>query len=363
MSRRSRTSAGTTRSQRGENAQSKIEKLNIEAEAILAQKNEELAGYQAAIEEAEKTLVKLKTELESKAAILSAEVNEEHSDDSDDGGSDLIDLVKLKEDQEAEIQQLTSKHEEEIAAMRSRYTTSLKEAEGWAEAHADNIYLERVAELENLKKELESLRSQANEAAFAQTQSRTKLFQQSKNASLQNAQRIQTLETQLSELSSITREELRDVRAKIDECLSAVDLRELEHRNEIEKYEREIAQREEQYNTHLQVLAEQFQNEKQRLEQQLAAANSKGENLRTVLAQLQEHQEMQIETTRKENERMKSTIHQSKPEMISSVARSNRRFSSSILRLQSCRQRLRNCRDLPRDPHRNLHRDDGDNSG
>jgi chromosome segregation ATPase len=147
---------------------------------------------------------------------------------------------------------------------------------------------------------------------LAQTQSRTKLFQQSKNASAQNATRIAQLETQLSELSSITREELRDVRAKIEECLSAVDLRELEHRNEIEKYEREITQREEQYNTHLQVIAQQFQNEKQRLEQQLVAANSKGENLRRVLAQLQKHHEMQIETTRRDNEHMKETIYQAK---------------------------------------------------
>jgi hypothetical protein len=301
-----------TRPGRSENAQSQIERLNIEAETILAQKNEELAGYQRAIEEAEKTLVKLKAELEAKAALFSAEIKADHSDESDDESDDLTDLEKLKADQEAEIQQLTAKHEEEIATMRSRYTASLKEAEQWAEAHAENIYLERVAELENLKKELESLRSQANEAAFAQTQSRTKLFQQSKNASLQNAQRIQQLESQLSELSSITREELRDVRAKIDECLSAVDLRELEHRNEIQKYEAEIAQREEQYNAHLQVLAQQFQNEKQRLEQQLAAANSKGENLRRVLAQLQKHHEMQIETTRRDNERMKATIYQAK---------------------------------------------------
>jgi hypothetical protein len=45
-------------------------------------------------------------------------------------------------------------------------------------------------------------------------------LQETKNPSLQ---------TELSELSSITREELRDVCVKIDESLSDVDLRELKY--------------------------------------------------------------------------------------------------------------------------------------
>jgi hypothetical protein len=39
---------------------------------------------------------------------------------------------------------------------------------------------------------------------------------------------------------------------------------------------------------------------------------TKAENLRRVLAQLQKHHEMQLETTRRDNERMKLTILQSK---------------------------------------------------
>jgi chromosome segregation ATPase len=310
MSRRPRPTDTSIRSQRSQQAQSQIEKLNIEAETILTQKNEELANYQSAIDEAEKTLVKLKAELESKAALFSADA--EGSDAGSDSEDDVKELEKVKSAQEAEIQELTAKQEEELATMRSRYTASLQEAESWAQAHAENIYLERVAELESLKKELEALRNQANEAALAQTQNRTKLYQQSKSVSIQNAQRIAALESELAELSSLTREELREVRAKIDECLSAVDIRALEHRAEIEKYEREIAQREEQYNTHLQLIAQQYQNEKQRLEQQLVAAGSKNENVRRVLAQLQKHHEMQIETTRRDNERMKATISQAK---------------------------------------------------
>jgi hypothetical protein len=308
----SRRSGAASRSSRSEGAQSKLEKLNVEAENILNQKKQELVAYQNAIDEAEQTLAKLKTEFESNAALMSAEAEGDRTDAEEPVPEELIDIEKLKASQDAEIQQMTAKHEEELAGMRARYAASLKEAEGWAEAHAENVYLERLADFENLKKELELSRRQANEVVFAQTQSRTRLFQQGKSASLQNAQRIQELENQLSELASITREELRDVRAKIDECLASIDVRELEHRSEIEKYQREFAQREEQYNAHLEILAEQFQQEKQRLEQQFTAASSKGENLRRVRAQLQKHHDMQIATTRKDNERMKLSIYQAK---------------------------------------------------
>jgi chromosome segregation ATPase len=305
----SRTSGARSRRSEG---QSKIERLNVEAEAILAKKTEELSEYDRAIEEAEKQLVKLKTELESKAAILSSETTDEHGELSDELEDDDRDLTSLKSAQDAEIQALKEKHEEEINTLRQRYSKALKDAEEWAEDHAETLFLEKTAELEELKKELDSLKSQANEAALSQLQTRTRLSQQSKSVSVQNAQRIQYLEAQLSEISSIAREELREVRIKIDECLSSVDLREREHKNEIEKYEREIAQREEQYNVHLQVMTEQFQNEILRLEQQLAASTSKGENLQRVLKQLEKHHQIQIETTRRDNERMKSTIYQAK---------------------------------------------------
>jgi hypothetical protein len=140
LTRRSRTGEGLGRSQRSQDVQSEIEKLNIEAETILTQKTEELANYQSAIEEAEKTLVKLKTELESKAALFSAET--EQSESSSDGEEDVLELERLKSEQDTEIEQLTAKHEDEIATMRGRYTSSLKEAESWAEGHAENIYLE-----------------------------------------------------------------------------------------------------------------------------------------------------------------------------------------------------------------------------
>jgi regulator of replication initiation timing len=198
--------------------------------------------------------------------------------------------------------------------------------------------MEKVAELEELSRELAQLRERTQETAFAQTQSRTRALQQSKAASLDNQKRMQQLEDQLSELGAVRREELREVRVKVEECLSAVDLRDRDHRNEIETYQRELAEREQQYTAHWEILGEQFENEKARLEQQLAAAVAKGENLRRILAQLQKHHEMQIETTRRDNERMKATIYQAKSRDDESFADTKSYVAQLQTKQQQCRQ-------------------------
>lgn len=289
-------------------SQSRIERLNTEAQTILSQKADAIARLESSIEDAEKQLVKLKAEFESKAALAAMDEKDDESFQDDE----IIDLDKLKEEHQAEIREKTEKHEEEINSMKLKFTRALKDAEAWAEEHAENVYAEKSAQLDSLKQELAKLKDEVNEAMFTQTQSRNKLFHQSKSIALQNAQRIQFLQAQLSELSSVTREELRDVRTKIDECLAAVELREREHKAEIDKYEKEIVQREERYNTHLECLALQFKNERQRLNQQYQATVEKGDNLQRLLKQLERHHDMQMQTTLKDNERMKNTIYQAK---------------------------------------------------
>ena len=295
------------RARRSSASQSKIEKLNTEAQTILSQKADVIAELEAAIEDAERELVKLRAEYESKAAA--AEIDE-HDDAKE--LDDLIDLEKLKQEHDAEIRDKTEQQEEEVASMKLKFTRALKDAEAWAEEHAENIYAEKSAHLDTLKQELIKIKDEVGEEQLAQSQSRTKLFNQSKSRAMQSAQRIQFLQSQLSELSTVAREELRDVRNKIDECLAAVELREREHRAELDKYTREIASRDERYKTHLECLTQQFNNERQRLEQQYEAAVEKGDNLQRILSQLEKHLESRLQATLQDNDRMKSTIYQAK---------------------------------------------------
>jgi chromosome segregation ATPase len=221
---------------------------------------------------------------------------------------------------------------------RTQYTATLKNAEQRADDHADTLYTEKTAELEKLHRELAQLREQTQETAFTQTQTRTRAQQQSKAVSLENHKRIQQLEDQLLELGASRREELREVRAKVEECLSAVDVRERDHRIEIERYQRELAEREQQYTAHWDILREQFESEKARLEQQLEVATTKDRNLRKILAQLQKHHEMQMETTRRDNERMKAAIYQAKSRDDDNVADTKSYVAQLQAKQQQCRQ-------------------------
>lgn len=294
---------------RAESSQSEIERIHSEATIVLTQKSQQMEQYINAIEEAEKELAQVSAQLEAKTKLFSLEdVQVSDSDDEDDIHGTEIEQLRIE--QQEEIQLIKAKNEEEIQTLQLNFTKALKEAERWADEHADSIYHEKKAELDTLTAQLEELKASANEEAFNKTQTRQKLYHQSKSLSQQNSQRIQELDTQLSELSAITREELRDVKTKIDECFVAVEIREREHKYEIEKYENEVKNREQKYNLHLQALTDQFNNEKQRLEAQLVAANSKKENLDRVLKQLEKHHENQVQTAVSDLERMKSSIVQ-----------------------------------------------------
>jgi ElaB/YqjD/DUF883 family membrane-anchored ribosome-binding protein len=137
-------------------------------------------------------------------------------------------------------------------------------------------------------------------------------LEESKAVTADNLEKVKILQNQLSSLSSLSREEMRDVRSKIDECLAAVDLRAREHENEIEKYKREIAERQAQYNKHLEVLAVQFRTEKQRLEQQLAAVLARGQNMQKILKQISHHHNTQLKMALQDNEKMKSVIYEAR---------------------------------------------------
>ena len=304
-----RTTSAKTR--RNDSAQSKIERINWEAREILSQKEEEIQEFEEAIDESEKKLARLQAEIKEKQRILEALNGSSDNLSQSEDSEEEIDLVKLKAQYDAEVQQARATYEEETQRLQAGMVKSLKEAEEWAESHAESVFAEKRGELEDLRHELEGLKALANQNAFTAHQSRNKFFQESKNLSMQNAKRIQILDSELSELASVTREELREVKAKIDECLVLVHVREQTHANEIEKYNFEIKKREEKYNNHLAILAEQYDNEKQRLNQHLKATNSKKTNLEKVIAQIEKHHENQLQTTLRDIERMRSTIYQS----------------------------------------------------
>lgn len=302
--------AGSSRNQQSKDAgQSRLEQLHQEAKEILEQKAREINEYNRVIGETEAELAQVQQELRSKSQIA-ATYEENNARDVRVDHSETI--ATIEAEQQAEMDKLQARHKREMDKLQKDMQKSLHEAESWAEHHAEVILMEKNTQLEALRRKVDEARQISDQAAFSKTQSRTNLYQQSKTASLMNSKRMQYLESQVGEITAVTREELRDMRAKIDECLAAVQIRNREHKIEADRYEHEISEREHQYNSHLQILAEQFTCERQRLEQAVVASTAKNDNLQNILKQLEKQHERQLQTTLKDIVRMKTSIYQTK---------------------------------------------------
>jgi chromosome segregation ATPase len=290
--------------------QSKLERLHEQAKSILEQKAKEIHQFQTSIDEAEAELSRLQTELATQTKLTQELGSHDIPMSEQFANQDEIDSVRAEH--EAEITKSEEKHKREVQRLQQEMKTSLEAAEQWSEKHAEMVYVAKRAQLDELRRQVDEAKAAANRHSLSATQARSKFYQQSKNASLMNSQRLQFLESQVGELNSMAREELRDIKAKIDECLAAVDLREREHKNEVQRYENEITEREQQYAIHMNVLTEQFRCEKERLQQAVAAASSKVDNLQRILKQLEKQHEKQLQSTLHDVERMKAYMYQSK---------------------------------------------------
>ena len=122
---------------------------------------------------------------------------------------------------------------------------------------------------------------------------------------------------------------MRDARAKIDECVAAVELRRQGNAAELKRLDDEARDRKERYDAHLNALREEYELERSTIEQQIAAANARAENTERIIQRLEQHHEAQltevlgdIETMRRScgspnaqslqyQERMRATIRES----------------------------------------------------
>ena len=310
---RSRTSQNSKTSikQDQSQTQSKLEKLHEEASIALAEKTQIIQQLNEEIDQAEKQCAQLKAELQAKAIEMQdqeSSADEKQEDGEEEEEEEISEFVQAKARHEEEIERIKTEHEQEIKDLQIEFTRKLKAAEDWNEKHAEALRIEKEAKIEDLKNQIESLKIAQSESIYTQTQTKNKFYKDAKAQSAANEQKIQDLEAQLSDLQSITREELRDIRAKIDECLVTVELRQQEHQTEIDRYEKEIADRNEKYGAHIAALTEQLKNEKERLEQSATSAEKKIQSLEKVLNQLEKHHQKQVEATQQDIERMKASI-------------------------------------------------------
>ena len=272
---------------------SSLEDMNNEAKALLAAKKDELQQYQQVVSDAEHILSKLNAEIEQKTAELQKlQENEQNDEEGIESQQAEHELAILQQKHQEEIEKIKAQHEEEMHTLQSDFNQTLAEAENWANRHSQIALQEKMEELEQLRREAEATKRQLDEVTFVT--SRAQASKDSEKDQKKNAQEIAELENQISELASITREELRDSRAKIDETLAAIEIRRVSHEAELKRLDEEIAQRKESYDQHLEAIRQQYANERQTVEQSIATANAKAENTERIIKQLEKHHESQL---------------------------------------------------------------------
>ena len=162
-------------------------------------------------------------------------------------------------------------------------------------------------ELQALQNEAEEAKRQLTSITLVKTQAPKENEEKMRK---QLSAEIASLENQISELTSMTREELRDARAKIEESITAVEIRRKAHENEIKKLNDEIQQRSLKYSEHIEALKQQYNLEIQSIKESIATTESKVENTERMIDQLEKHHQTQLTEAFSDYEMTKRTYSQ-----------------------------------------------------
>ncbi|KAK8860645.1 hypothetical protein M9Y10_012310 [Tritrichomonas musculus] len=305
-------------------SQSRIESIHSNAATILSRKNQEIEKYKIEIDECEKELLRLKSLLESKQN--GDETDQQDANDSDPNGSKGLknddnnlsldfdgfnDFEELKALHEEEIEEITSKYNFEIGSLQNYFTKSLKEAEKIAEQHAETVYLEKKAELDEMLRQIELIGASQEENQFQLSASKIQKYQQYKANSMLNLIKISRLDQELSDLATCSRTELRDVRLKVDECFVTADIRQKEHENEVNRLVNELESREQMFSHHYTTLVQSYEAEKQKLTEQFQQSTQKIAELRKSLKSMQVHHDQQEKQLYDDVQKLKSAVSSS----------------------------------------------------
>lgn len=286
----------------GDDSHGNYQKMREELIATLAQKTQEFNDLQVEAEAEEQKLESLKAELEQQKLEYQQVMSMKEEPEPE------FKLDEIRKQHEEEINELKAKQEEEIGALKMQYQKALADAEATAIKHNETIILEKKSELEELQNQLTALRNSRTERMLSATQTAAKSQMMNATISKTNTEKISALQRQIQECAIASREDLREIRAKIDECLVTIELRDHEHQNEVAKYQREIQTRQSRYAEHLQALKMKQESEIERIQSSIAAEEAKHESLLRVQKQIEAQQIKQLKITQKDNEKLRAAL-------------------------------------------------------
>ncbi|OHT09421.1 hypothetical protein TRFO_21651 [Tritrichomonas foetus] len=273
---------------------------------MLDQKQQEIENFSKTVAEAEELLSKLQEEIREKEALLDdLESNDSDSDFQIQNEFDK-EIENLIERQNKEISDLQMRHEDEMNQLKLEFEQTLNNAEKWANKHAEIIYQEKVKELNEINQQSTKAKFTLNEATFTKRGPRS--IRALDELQKSNSNQIADLETQISELSAIAREEARNAKAEIDECVTSIELRKESQASELRNLQIEASKRSETYKSHIETLKEQFLIEEQTIQNEIDALQARTLNIEGLIDQIGRHHEIQTSSVTSDIETIRRSI-------------------------------------------------------
>ena len=273
-----------------------LDNISQETLNLINSKNLELEKLKKIINESENEILNLKNELNEEQNKLENLINNDKN----------IEIISNFEEDEIEQQQLTEKLDLEFENTKNQYNKILQDLEIYSENHIKNILFEKELELEKTKEKLNFSKKKLIKSQSKLSKNQNFSNKYSTNDSLE---KIQYLESKISEICILSKSEINEIKSRIDEIISTIEIRKKEINNNNLKFENEIKDRESKYKIHLNVLNDQHKVEKERYQIMLNSLEIKINSLNKIIKETHSINNYNSQLINKDYEKIKNNIY------------------------------------------------------
>ncbi|OHS99635.1 hypothetical protein TRFO_33869 [Tritrichomonas foetus] len=240
-------------------------------------------------------------------------------------------IASMKALHEKAMLELQEKHAREILDFQHDFETTLKEVDKWAESCLEQKTVAIDAQIDRTSVALDKTK---------QTLSITNSINQSKemNASLHSleyeADRIQRLEEKLKQRNQDRLDLLLSLKARLAECIQALEETDNNHANEMNGYIFKLEQIDKRYEERMNKEVEKHEKDQFNLRRQLDALKRKIASYQNQMERISQKAREQITTIEQNNSQLMASVHISSANAITTISSENIDIISSNKNLE-----------------------------
>lgn len=223
----------------------------------------EILRIQEQINEAESNLEKIYAQVEEEKVRHEKELKEiaveiEKAKKIRDDG-----LAEQQQEQHQEIEQILREYEEEREMFEHSLQKGVEDNRQYAQKSNEIILLSDEAKIANLERKVEIEKAKIQESMMNAESKQLQKTLKKKQVTSTYKQRFLLLEKEISDLQGKRRENSSDVRLRISELATKIQVKQVEHTTIIRKLENDMKARDKDYQTHIDTVKRQLEKEKQ----------------------------------------------------------------------------------------------------